>query len=234
MVTALVEASLQQEVDKGKTQRESMIVRATELAAAIKDEASCKEAAGYANELYRWVKFWKEKLTGPKEDASKAHKAICALEKELIGPAEQAVRDIIDPKVNAWREAEDRKRRAEAEKLAAEQRKREEDERLRRAAELEAAGEKDIANELLDAPIDTPHVELPKVAIHGQSIRHVYEAEVMSLDQLVKAVAAGKAHPNCVIANGAFLNQEARAQKELLKIPGVRVVKRSVTMRRGA
>jgi hypothetical protein len=55
-------------------------------------------------------------------------------------------------------------------------------------------------------------------------IRETWSAELIDLKALVMAISEGKAPLMAVQANMVFLNEQARAYKEVLRIPGVRAI----------
>ena len=129
-------------------------------------------------------------------------------------------------------EAEQRELQRQADEIA---RKEEEERRLREAEAAEAAGAtKATVNRVLDQPMPAPR---PKVApvfqkATGQSVRKNYSAEVESFGALVEAVHKGKVPIAALQANESFLNGQARAMKEALNYPGVKVVISSTTVTR--
>ena len=123
-------------------------------------------------------------------------------------------------------EDQDRKRREEERKLQEAARKRAEEDALQAALEAEAAGEKEEAEEILEAPVYVPPIkvvsEIPKSK--ESHIRETWSAEVTDLGALVKGISEGKAPLQAVEADMTFLNGQARAYKQALNIPGTRAV----------
>ena len=64
----------------------------------------------------------------------------------------------------------------------------------------------------------------------GVSKSQRWYAEVVSLLDLVKAVAEGKAPVECLEANMPVLNKLATASRSMMKIPGVVAKTKPVTM----
>lgn len=94
-----------------------------------------------------------------------------------------------------------------------------------RLAELEAQAR--AAAEAAQEPVFIPEVlpaEAEPVALAGISQRTTYEAEVVDLMELVKAVAAGQVQPEVLLPNTKVLNGLAKTMKEALRIPGVKAV----------
>lgn len=117
-------------------------------------------------------------------------------------------------------------RRRELEAQAQEAARKEREKLEAQAAKLEAKGkvEKAEALQAAAAAVIVPTIAptTPKVA--GISTRVTYRAEVVDKLELVKAVAAGTVPLNALDANMPFLNNQARAMKESLPYPGVKVV----------
>lgn len=121
--------------------------------------------------------------------------------------------------------------KCEQERIEAERRSREESERqareeqLARAVELDASGDHEAAEQLLEEPVFAPVVAqtiAPRRA-KGQVGKVYYRAEVTNLMELVKAVASGRAPLLCVQANMTFLNNQADAFKEAFSMPGCKL-----------
>jgi hypothetical protein len=111
-----------------------------------------------------------------------------------------------------------------------EQRKAEEERRLQAAIEAEAAGDKEEAKAILEAPIvEQPVFVAPVVLatttpkVEGLSKRQVWKCEVTDLMALVRAVAAGTIPLAAIEANTVFLGQQARSLKSEMRYPGVKV-----------
>jgi hypothetical protein len=146
------------------------------------------------------------------------------------------------------REAEEKRRKEEQERLEAE-RKAEEDRLLSEAVAAEERGDKETADLLTAAaeesneqikevaaaiaqepvyvaPIVVPKT-MPKMA-GGPVYREVWAAEIVDIKALCLAVATGKASTECVMGNTVALNRMAVALKGTLNIPGVKAYSRRV------
>jgi vacuolar-type H+-ATPase subunit I/STV1 len=125
-------------------------------------------------------------------------------------------------------EEQEARRREEERRLQEEARKRAEEEALRQAIEAEQAGEKEEAEQILAEPVYVPPIrvasEIPKSK--ESHIRETWSCEVIDLKTLVTAIVANSAPIEAVEPNMIFLNSQARAYKQTLKIPGVRAVSR--------
>lgn len=98
-----------------------------------------------------------DRLKPAKDSAHAAHKAVCDLEKELQKNAIKA-RSIIEPKISAFREAEQLRRANEAE----EKRKKDEEDRLAAASRAESSGNAALADRIISeevAPVVPEKIE---------------------------------------------------------------------------
>jgi len=159
------------------------------------------------------------------EAAHKAHKGLTSLRADILAPIKGAVQ-AVQRECIAF---EDKQRRAaeEAQRIAQEAaRKAEEERALADAIAAEQEGDKAGAEEILAAPIVAPVVQIaPAVAkVAGVSSRVTWGAEVVDLLALVKYVAAHPEWVGLIQANGPALNKLAQAQRDALKLPGVKAV----------
>jgi hypothetical protein len=129
-----------------------------------------------------------------------------------------------------WVDEQERKRKEEERRLQEIARKRAEEEALQQALEAEAAGEPEEAQKIIEEPVYVPPIrvasEIPKSK--DSHIREVWNAEIISLDTLLKAVAEGKAPIEAIEPNMSFLNGQARAYKQALNIPGVKACSKKI------
>lgn len=171
-------------------------------------------------------KLVKSTFERSKEIAFKAHKEMVAAEKEYLEPIQKAL-ETINGKVLAFKAEQDRKAREEAERLAAEARRLEEDRKLHEAAAAEAAGDKEGAEAILNEPVAPVSltVESDVAKVSGVGTRSTWSAEVYDLKALVKWVAARMDSEPAVLAylqpGQVALNKIAQAQKKLMRIDGV-------------
>jgi hypothetical protein len=84
-----------------------------------------------------------------------------------------------------------------------------------------------IAQEPVEAPVVIVEKSVPKVA-GGPSYRTIWDAQVVDLMALVKAVAAGTVSINALQANQTFLRQQAMSLKDTFKVPGCKAYSRRV------
>jgi hypothetical protein len=161
-----------------------------------------------------------------KQKAFEAHKAICSAEAEMLAPiaeAERVLKTGIATYTAEQRRIEEERRRA----AEAEARKRAEEEQLAAAIEAEQQG---ATVEEVAAVLAEP-VVVPKVApvpvfqpAKGVSTQRRWSAEVISIRDLCRAIADGKASQELVLPNMPALNKLAIALKGTMAIPGVRAV----------
>jgi hypothetical protein len=135
----------------------------------------------------------------------------------------------------AWDGEQDRIRRAaeaEAARKADEERRRLQEEARRQ----EAAGNVETAHAIAEAAQFVAPVPVapaaPKIA--GESTREVWRAEVEDIVALAKAVADGRVSPENLLPNMPVLNGQARSLKASLAIPGVKAVCERVLAARAA
>lgn len=176
----------------------------------------------------------KERFIGPKRAMDAAKRAIMDLEQDLLAGVAKGIRHITDQCI-AWKNLQDEE--AEKVRLA-------EQEELQRKAKLaaeadaraaEQAKQPELAKEIRDEPIETPlPAARPQVAkVRGASIPDTYAAEVIGYPddtvkflELVTYVATNPDYLNLLLPNMVALNKLATAQKQGLKIPGVRAVRK--------
>lgn len=168
--------------------------------------------------------------------AHDAHKALVRAKADAEAPLTEA-EGVLKRTLVAYQEEQEVIRRAEARRLEEEARRAEESRRLDEAAALERmaaeTGDESMratAHEVLDAPVPTIAVPVeratPKVA--GISYRDTYAARVTSLPRLIQFVAKNPQFSHLLTPNATAINQLARAQKEMLQIDGLEVVKTKV------
>lgn len=186
----------------------------------------------------------------PKKSAFQAHRDISEAEKKLLEPLKRA-ETVCAGKVQKYlveeqkaKELAARLERERAEKIAMEEaealRKKEEEEKLNLAVQLENHGFKEEAEQVLTAEA-APIVVTPVIAtikqpekprVEGIHTRTTYRAEVSDMMLLLKAIVEGKAALTLVQANESVLNKMATALRHELRIPGVKVIEQSSVVTR--
>lgn len=201
--------------------------------AKIENDIQLVAAADTLKEVKAYIERVETFFAPHKKRAHEAWKALCADEKTMLKPAEDAEVKI-KTAMAEYREEQDRLAREEAARDAEAARIEEERRLLEEAAalELEAqrTGDADMARqaqELLDTPVETPAVvqrpSTPKIA--GVSFRENWKAVVTDVKKLIQHVAKTPADTNLLTPNQTALNQMARSQRENMKIDGVKAVK---------
>ena len=135
----------------------------------------------------------------------------------------------IKRRLSAW-VAEQERLRQEAERRAREEAERAAAEALEAQLEqMEAAGApvevvEAVIRQAEAAPIAAPRVAPQYERAQGIAARKAYRAQVVSMIEFIRWVAANPTHESLLTVNQSALNALARAQRENLRIPGVRVV----------
>ena len=153
--------------------------------------------------------------------AFQAHKEAVAKKAQFYNPIKAAVTSL-KKLMSAYQDEEERKRKAEELRLQEEAKKQAEEEKLNQAVQVDLMGEKELAEHILETPVEVPIVvvkkEVPKV--DGVVFRTTWKGECIDLMTLAKAVVEGSVSVNAIQPNTVFINQQARALRETFKIPG--------------
>jgi hypothetical protein len=168
-----------------------------------------------------------------------AKKELLAFRDGLVGPIAEA-RTIYDGKAQEYEHEEQRKAQEEERRLQELARKREEDRKLYEAIDAEEAGDKAGAEAILEEPVTVPTVRVaPAVAqVEGVSTRTLWSAEVHDVKACLKFMlerdewAATLGRLKDVLET--VLRPMATAQRDGLRIPGVRAVATQVRATRTA
>jgi hypothetical protein len=178
-------------------------------------------------------------LGKPKKQAHELHRELSARHNEQMNPVKR-VMEIIKQKLNAHYDEEARLRRVREAEEAAAQRKIDEQRRIDEAAALEAAGEDEEAEAVLEEPAPAPATPQHAAKVAGISHRDKWSAVVKDPLKLILAAANGDAvaiailtSPSVVKAMNASASEKARALKEHLKVEGVKVMRDTITSHRG-
>jgi hypothetical protein len=185
---------------------------------------SALETIGQIKQMERTVKA---KFADSKSAANKAHKTVVAFEKSMLDPLVNA-RETLWSKCSTYDMEQERIAAEKQREVEAELRKKAEEERILDAAEAEDAGETEEANAILDAPVVVESVVVePDVAkVEGISKSYRYSAEVVSFMTFAKWAVKNERF-ELLAVNQANLNRLATMQKENLKVPGVKLVKKA-------
>lgn len=201
----------------------ALVVGANDI--AVVDAESYTAAGESLKDVKEYQARVKDVMDPICDAAHKAHKVATAKRSELLAPAKEAER-IVKAAMLAWSQAEEKRAREEQAAAEAAARKEAEEAQLALAAEVEAGGDHEGADAILDAPTYTPPVVARKAApkVAGISVRTTWSAEVTDLGALVRAIAKGSAPLNAIVPNMTALNGMARAMKGQLRVAGVRVI----------
>lgn len=150
------------------------------------------------------------RFADPKKKAAEAHKAICALEKDFLNPLDSRISALKNSTTN-WYAAEQARIRAEEDR-----KRREAEEAAQIAAEAEAQGETELAQEaVIEATMAQASVStIPKVS--GTSMRVVYKAVVVDKNALPREY---------MMPNQAMIDYVVKTNHGDIQIPGVRIEK---------
>lgn len=209
----------------------------TQLANQLKivDRTSCEQASRDLVAIKELQKEADESFDPIIRKAHEAHKEAIAQKKRITDPlvlAETALKSKISEYLESERQAreeEERRLRAEADRLAAEQREAE-------IEEAEAAGASSEEIEVLaQAPLSVAPVVRwsapPKV--NGISSRELWHAEVTNFEALVKFVAQNTQFRNLLQANPVAIGAMARTLRSAMNVPGVKVWRETTVATRG-
>jgi len=211
-----------------KMESRSCLVKAQDLAADIKDQASYLRCADYKLSLrgirQKAIAFFKPM----KDKANAVVQEIRDREKEVIAPIEKAEL-IINPALVKWDREQQRLRQEEQDRVRAEQRRQDEEARAQAAERAVQDGEIEQAEAIFSAPVVPVSVVLPKVEKPaGISYKKAWSAEVSNKIELIRAVAGGLYPLELLDPNMVALNGMARALKEGMSVPGVKAVSKDV------
>lgn len=136
-----------------------------------------KETTGFLRDTAAWFKPLKQLV-------DRVKKIVLDAEKAKTGPVTEA--DIMArARINSWLREQEDNRREEQDRIAAEMRKREEDQRLEVAARLEAEGKQQLAEQVLTQEPTPVEVILPKTqAPAGVSSSQRWTFDVINPDEI--------------------------------------------------
>jgi hypothetical protein len=164
--------------------------------------------------------------------AFQAHRALTKEKADAEAPLSEA-EAILKRAMVAYDDAQERLRREEETRLREQARLDDERRQLEEAAALELEADRtgdaalrDVAEQLLVAPVPTPVVIAPKTTpkVAGITFRETWSARVVNVKALIAHIAA---HPECanyVTPNLTALNAAVRAQRHGFQVPGVEAV----------
>lgn len=178
-----------------------------------------------AGELWLRLKIfrekWLEKMAPIKKSADQTHKMIVALEKEIDRPAEERQTRIKGLMEEYDRDQQEKARKQEVE-LARIARESQEARILEAAVEAEKSGDKALALTIIETPVQTPAVVIPKDVPKlegGPVFREVWQFEIERADLIPRAY---------LIPDEKKIGQVVRAMKDQTNIPGIKVFSKRV------
>lgn len=193
----------------------------------VVDNVSREQAAEFGRGIAGLLKQTVDWFGPMKRAAAAAHKAICSKENEVVEPLEAAKR-YLSSQIGSYdqrmererREEEQRQQKIAADQAAAEAKRLSEEQALTDAIELEAAGDKNGAEAVLNNPVPLP-VFVPPVVVP----RSVPKAQGVSSSQAWKfRVTNLAAVPDeYKILDEKAVGKVVRAMKDKTKIPGIEV-----------
>lgn len=211
------------------SQEEANPILAEVQALALVTQTDANRASEHLSGLKKLLKRIDARFEIPLAPARAAVKRLLEMKREATAPVE-AAHDELNSRLLLW-SAEQRAAAESAARVAAEAARKAEEERvLAEAKAHEAAGEPHLAEMLLDGPMEAlvPVVAMPVAAptFSGLATKTYYSAKVVSLRDLVVAVAAGKAPLEALLPNQTYLNDQARTFKTGFRLPGVELASR--------
>lgn len=195
----------------------------------IRDQVSFEQAGEMLKAVVQMRKQINDLCDPAITAAHEAHKAAINVKKKLESPVVMA-EDVLRRGTGAYISEQERLRKVEEARLAEEARKKEEELRKAQAKAAKAEGlPAKVVEAIKNRPIEMPKpVAAPTITpVAGLAGRTTYEAEVESLELLLRAVVQGKVQLQAIQANMVFLNQMAKAMKDQFSYPGVKLVKKS-------
>lgn len=201
----------------------------------VTDASSAVTAKQDKAEAKRYIEDVESLLAEPTSIAFQVHRSFTGLKNNLTADA-RAVIEHHDKAVSVFVRQEEENRlqlerelqaKADAYALEVATRKAAEDEQARQAQLAEAMPwDKPVAAPgPVPVVVAVPRIELPAMPIaSGFSKRYApWTFELKDIKELCRAVADGKADPECLLPNGPFLTTAARLYKDKLaeKFPGV-------------
>ena len=201
--------------------------------AIIKNDDQAREAGAMLVEVNRTLKQWESLLDPVVAAAYKTHKEATWVKNEVAAPLESAKR-LIGAGLAGYKYEQKRRAQEEAARIQAEIKKQQEEIQIAQAEQLEKAGNRQLAEAVISAPVIVPTIAPQTFKADGVSFRSTWDAEIIDLLELCKAVAADAVSVRAIKPDMMFLNSMARNLKGEMRIPGVRSVETRSAVTRGA
>lgn len=159
-----------------------------------------------------------------KRMADQLHKRLVAEEREDRAPIQLAL-NVIRPKRIEWEEEQERLRKEEEERQREAHRKADEDKRLAEAEKLEAAGQAQEAERVLEREEPTTRIHvasnLPKSGI-AKRWYWGFDEKKSDLKALVKAAAADDRYLPYLDFHRVRIRKQIESLKDMFRIPGLK------------
>jgi hypothetical protein len=183
----------------------------------IRTEAEYNTAVSVVREIANRIKTVTDFFADPKKKAHDAWKSICAKEKEVLGPLDEA-KAKLSRQIGAYQAERERVRQEEERKLREEAAREAEEVALAEAAELEALGETEMAQAVLEEATQAP---APVVVVAPAAPK---AKGIASRDNWkFRVVDANKIPREFMTPDLQKIGQYVRAMKKDAKIAGVEV-----------
>ena len=186
--------------------------KSTALAGLITNEETLKAAVEAGKEIDRALKAREEWFEPIVSQAHKTWKTLTGRREDVLAPLRRA-KLALSSAIGHFKSEQERKRREAEAKVQAELKKLEEENRLRVAEELEKAGQGQAAEALIDAPIVTPPVVLPKIETDSHT-RTNWKFRIVNVDLIPRFY---------LIVDEKRIGQIVRANKDKTSIPGIEI-----------
>lgn len=169
----------------------------------------------HGQEVSRRLDWWLKEFIGPVVNGAYTHwKELCK-RRDLIGEPLQQKKDRAALAAGAYKRARDEFQRAEEERITRERLKAEEDERLKKAQELQDSGRTEEADEVLEEPIIVAPAVLPNAPqVKGTSYRQNWKYRIDDANKIPREY---------LMPDTTKIGMQVRTTKEKTKIPGVTV-----------
>jgi len=207
--------------DENKLSSGSSDLQNKSLAIVIKDQGTYDQAG----ELYKLAQTMEKQVIAefkePKEAAHKAHKSFCALEKKILIKIQDPMGILARKRIDY--ENEQARLRAEEQKKQEEKRKQIiEEERLKYATDLDNAGKKKEAEQVLDAPVIIEPVVVEKKVEKTEGLTTVttWKGKVTNPVLFIQTVARIPSLHNLLEINEGQLNKMASKLKDTFNLDG--------------
>ncbi len=189
----------------------------------IKDNDSFLEADRYLSELkgiQKRLEDGRKKFTAPLDLVKKQIQDVFKPKSQLLVEAEM----ILKGATRKWFIAEQQKKAEEEQRRINEDRKRQEDENLAKAAEMEKQGNKIQAEKVMNQPTVDIKPKVQTSFDQGKSYgRKVWRCEIKNYPEFLKGIIDGKTSKAFLEINYSAMNRAAASMKGNINWPGVEV-----------